>query len=180
MHTEFEAKILDIDVDELVSTLDKIGAKKVSDKMQKRLVYDFIPKRENSFIRLRTDGAKTTLAIKEIHNDRIDGTKEIEVSVDDFENASLLLEKLGFAPKGYQENKRISYELDKARIEIDFWPMIPAYVEIEADSADEVHKMISKLGFDLSQATSINTKEVYKKYGIDVSKIKKLILENKG
>jgi CYTH domain-containing protein len=40
--------------------------------MQKRYVYDIIPKKENSRVRLRTDGNKTTLTIKEIHNDEIE------------------------------------------------------------------------------------------------------------
>ncbi len=35
--------------------------------------------------------------------------------------------------------------------------------------------MIEKLGFDRSQSTSINTKEVYKKYGIDIKSIPELM-----
>ena len=85
MQTEFEAKILEIDVDKVISKLKSLGARKVGEKMQKRFVYDFTPKRKNSWIRLRTNGEKTTLTIKEIQNEKIDGTKEIEVSVDDFE-----------------------------------------------------------------------------------------------
>lgn len=177
MKTEFEAKILEIDVDRIISKLKALGAKKVGEKQQRRFVYDFTPKKENSWVRLRTDGQKTTLTIKETQNDNIDGTKELEISVDDFDKTNLLLEKLGFAHKGYQENKRISYVLEGVEIEIDFWPQIPPYLEIEGKSVDEVEKIIKLLGFELSQATSIHTTDVYKKYGIDIDSIKKLKFE---
>lgn len=174
MQTEFEAKILDINVEKVIAKLTALGAKKVGEKMQKRFVYDFKPKRENSWIRLRTDGIKTTATIKEIQNSNIDGTKELEISVDDFEKTHLFLQKLGFIAKGYQENKRISYILKNVEIEIDFWPQIPPYVEIEGKSKKQVEMMIKKLGFAVSKATSINTTEVYKKYGININSIKEL------
>lgn len=174
MKTEFEAKILEIDVDEIILKLNELNAKKIGKKYQKRFVYDLIPKKENSWIRLRTDGENTTLTIKEIENDDIDGTKEMEITVHDFEKTNLLLQKLGYNSKGYQENKRISYRLDDVEIEIDTWPKIPPYLEIEADSIEKVKNTIKKLGFEKSDSTSINTKEIYKKYGIDIESIKEL------
>ncbi|MFW3146782.1 MAG: hypothetical protein ACMUIE_08230 [Thermoplasmatota archaeon] len=45
-------------------------------------------------------------ALKVEHNKNIDGTKELEVEVDDFDKTNLILEKLGYIHKGYQENKR--------------------------------------------------------------------------
>jgi adenylate cyclase, class 2 len=174
MQIEFEAKILDIDVDEFISKLNALGARKIGEKMQKRLVYDFTPKKENSWIRLRTDGDKATLCIKEIQNHKIDGTAELETSVGDFETTAHILEKLGYTPKAYQENRRISYILDDVEIEIDSWPLIPPYIEIEAKSIHAVEAMIIKLGYKVSQSTSINTQDVYRIYGIDVLSIKDL------
>jgi len=177
MKTEFEAKILEIDVDKITKRLSKLGAKKIAERMMKRFVYDFNPKKENSWIRLRFDGTKTTLTIKEINNDKIDGTKEIEINVDDFDKTNLLLEKLGYIHKGYQENKRVSYKLGDVEIELDFWPKIPPYLEVEGNSIEDVQKVVKQLGFDISQTTSINTTEVYKKYGIDIYSIKELKFE---
>jgi len=174
METEFEVKILDIDVNKIISKLESLGAKKLKETLQKRYVYDFIPKKEKSWIRLRTNGEKTTLAIKEISSDKIDGTKELEISVDDFEKTNMLLEKLGHKHKLYQENKRISYILKGAEIEIDFWPKIPPYLEIEGKSTQEVEKIIKLLGYEKSQTVSINTLDVYKIYGIDLNLIKEL------
>jgi adenylate cyclase, class 2 len=179
MITEYETKILEINVDEIIAKLESLGAKKINEKEQKRFVYNFTPKKENSWVRLRTDGKTTTLTIKEIQNDQIDGTKEIEIKVNDFEKTNLLLEKLGYTYNGYQENKRLSYVLNKVEVEIDFWPLIPPYLEVEGKSAKEVEKIIKLLGFEMSQTTSINTIKVYKKYGIDLESIKELKFKNK-
>ena len=56
MHTEFEERILEINVEETIKKLEVLGAKKVGEWFQKRYVYDFTPKRENEWIRLRTNG----------------------------------------------------------------------------------------------------------------------------
>ena len=76
MDTEFEVKILDIDVEEIKKKLDSIGAKKYLDRSMRRYVYDITPGDNSKWLRLRDDGENTTLTIKEIHNDNIDGTKE--------------------------------------------------------------------------------------------------------
>ncbi len=136
MNTEFEVKILAIDIDEIIVKLAELGAEKIGEKQQRRFVYDLMPKKENLWIRLRTDGQKTTMTLKEIQNDKIDGTKEIEILVDDFDKTKIFLEKLGYEHKSYQENRRTSYILDGVEIEIDLWPLIPPYVEIEGKSVD--------------------------------------------
>ena len=48
MQTEFEVKILDIDVPKMISKLSVLGAKKIGEKFQKRFVYDLDPPKENS------------------------------------------------------------------------------------------------------------------------------------
>lgn len=174
MSTEYEVRILEIDVEKIVLKLNSIGAKKIITRNMKRYVYDFIPKKNNSWIRLRYDGEKATLAIKEIQNENIDGTKETEVLVNDFDTTNIILNKLGYSPKGYQENKRMSYVLDGVEIEIDYWPKIPAYLEIEGKSVEEVEKMVKKLGFEMSDTTTLDPKKIYEKYGISLEEIKEL------
>ena len=67
----------------------------MKEKFQQSAAYDFTLANSNSWVRLRTDGNKTTLTVKEIHNDDgVDGTKELEVSVDNGGNACLTT-KLG-------------------------------------------------------------------------------------
>ena len=65
MQSEFEVRVLDINEEEFIKKIEALGAKFINKHNQVRYVYDFNPKIENKWIRLRTDGIKTTLAIKE-------------------------------------------------------------------------------------------------------------------
>lgn len=175
MKIEYELKILNIDVEKLVKKLDEIGAVKIGEYEQKRYVYDFNPVQKGKWVRLRTNGKKTTLTIKEIDKATIDGTKELEVEVSDIEETNKILEKLGYVARSFQENRRISYKYNDTQIEIDTWPMIPTYAEVEGSSEDEVYKMIELMGFKKEDTTALDTTEIYNKiYDIDIDKISHL------
>ena len=175
METEYEIRVLEIDKEKIIKKLEKLGATKKGEFNQKRYVYDLKPVKENQWIRLRTNGIDTTLTFKNIEKDTIDGTKEVEVKVDDFEKTNEFLNRIGFNPKGYQENNRIQYILNNVEIDIDSWPMIPTYLEIEGKSKEEVENMIEKLEIDKTKITALNCSDIYNKiYKIDISKIYEL------
>jgi adenylate cyclase class 2 len=174
METEFEVKILDIDVDEAKKKLKAVKAKKVVERNMRRYIYELERGNLKKWLRLRDEGDKVTLTIKEVHSDEIDGTREEVIIVDDFEKTRLLLAHLGFEPVLYQENKRESYKLDDVEIEIDIWPKIPPHLEVEAKSKEEVERVVKLLGFKMSQTTSIHGEAVYKRYGIDIHDYKEL------
>ena len=81
MNTEYEIRILEIDHEKIVQKLESLGAKKTIDALQERYIYDVIPKDDHKWIRLRTNGVKTTLTIKDLKARTIDGMKEIEIEV---------------------------------------------------------------------------------------------------
>jgi hypothetical protein len=56
--------ILEINVHNIISKLNQIGAIKIVDKIQRRNIYLSNPPKENSWIRLRDSGESITLAIK--------------------------------------------------------------------------------------------------------------------
>lgn len=175
MKTEYEIRVLEIDQEKILETLEKLGAKKIGEFHQKRYVYDLNPIQKGKWIRLRTDGFISTLTYKDIVSNTIDGTKEVEIVVDHFEKTNEFLEKIGFNHRSYQENNRICYLLDDVEIDIDSWPMIPSYTEIEGKSEKDVLKMKEKLMISDEQITCLNCDDIYKlKYGIDISKIKEL------
>ncbi|USN54196.1 MAG: hypothetical protein H6765_06430 [Candidatus Peribacteria bacterium] len=63
--------------------------------MFRRYVYDAKPVSYERWLRLRTDGSLTQLTFKHIVDEsRIDGVKEWEVTVDDFDMTNLLLNQL--------------------------------------------------------------------------------------
>ncbi len=175
MNIEIEERVLDIDVEKIIAKLETLGATKVGEWHQKRYVYDFNPVRENEWIRLRTNGEKVTLTYKNIEDISLTGTKELEVEVEDFEKTNELLNILGYMPKAFQENKRIRYLLEGTEVDIDFWPLIPAYLEIEVSSKEEVEKIENMLEVNKEKITYLNCSDIYKNiYGIDSSKIKEL------
>ena len=176
MHKEYECTVLEVNVDEFISKVEALGAKKVGDFHQKRFVYDFNPVKPGKWIRLRTNGTTTTLTIKEVVDvKKIGGTNELEVEVSDFENTNSILNELGYVARNFQENKRIQYILDDVEIDIDFWPMIPPYVEIEGKSDEDVKNMIKKLEINEEKVTTLDVTSIYNDiYNIDVLKIKDL------
>jgi adenylate cyclase, class 2 len=171
---EYEAKVINVNLDEIVDKINACGGRKVGEAFMRRYVYDIVPGDKSKWIRLRDSGKEITLTVKKIVHDGIDGTHEVEITVDDFELTNKLLNQLGYQPKSYQENRRTSFTLNGARLEIDQWPLIPPYLEIEGDSRDHVIQVASLLGFDEVQLTGENTIKTYARYGIDLNSIKEL------
>ncbi len=172
MQIEYEVRVLEIQKEEMEKRLAELGAVKRGEYDQRRYVYDFNPKIPGKWIRLRTNGKKTTLTIKQVLQKELDGTRELELEVSDFETANQLLEQLGYPSKSYQENRRIQYTLSGVEIDIDTWPLIPTYMEIEGSSTEEVEKMIEKIGVNQDKITTLDVQSVYQEiYGIDLSKI---------
>ena len=177
MHTEYEVRILEIDVEKVIQKLESLSATFEWDLLQRRYVYDFIPKVDGKWIRLRTNGKKTTLTIKNLVSSEIDGTQELEIEVDNFDRANLILKELGYEAKAYQENRRIQYILNGVEIDIDSWPRIPSYLEIEGASEEAVYHVVDVLGYSKEDCTTRDVKGIYLDYGFDLETIHDLRLE---
>ena len=175
MHTEIEERILEIDKDKIIKKLENLGATKAGEWFYKRYTYDFTPKRESEWIRLRTNGVETTLTYKNVETRELDGTKEFEIEVSDFEETNKMLEVLGYNYKNYQETKRIRYYLNDVEVDIDTWPMIPTYMELEGPSVEKVKKLEDLLEVDKSKITTLYADEIAEQiYGINILEIKEL------
>ena len=178
MHTEIEERILDINKEEIINKLESLGATKVGEWFYRRYTYDFTPKRESEWIRLRTNGVETTLTYKNVETREIDGTKELEIVVDNFEETNEFLEVLGYKHKNYQETKRIRYYLNDVEVDIDTWPMIPTYMELEGPSVEKVKEVEELLGVDKSKITTLYSDEIASEiYGVDILAVKELKFE---
>ena len=81
---------------------------------------------------------------------------------------------MGIKSRGFQENKRTQYILNGVEIDIDSWPMIPTYVEIEGKNEEEVMNTLEILELPKDKVTTLDVDSVYKKYGIDLKVIKVL------
>lgn len=177
MKTEIECRLLECDIEKIISSLHQNNANFIGDWLQMRYCYDFYPVKENSWIRLRTNGKETTLTIKEISNSKIDGTKEAEIVVSDFKTTDEILNKLGYVARSKQENRRIRYILDNVEIDIDFWPLIPTYIEFEAKSEQDILNVCNKLKINTNKLTSLDVASIYKHYGYNLSDLNEIVLE---
>ena len=174
MNIEIEERVLEVNIDDIIKNLEELKAIKKGEWHQRRYVYDFNPKRENEWIRLRHNGEKSTLTYKNIENNSISGTKELEIEVSNFEETNQMLNILGYKSKAYQENKRIRYILDNVEIDIDSWPLIPTYVEVEGSSESEVLETLTLLNID-GNVTTLDVESIYREiYGIDILSIEEL------
>lgn len=168
---EFEITFLEIDVEKVEQKLLQIGAVKVGDYNFRRALFDYPDFRlnaKNSFIRLRTDGEVTTLAYKE-KNENIDGgVREIEVVVDSYEKTYELFKSMGFVIKREEENKRTKYKKGETVFDIDSWPFIPTYLEIESTSIEHAREMANQIGLKGEEGLISDPKETYKRYGYNL------------
>ena len=174
MNSEYEVRVLDIDVDGFIKQIVKLGAIYINKYEQKRYIYDFNPKIDNKWIRLRTDEFKTTLAIKEYQSAEIGGTKEIEIEVSDIEKTDEILNQLGYFKRSVQENKRIRYMLNNVEIDIDTWPHLRAYVEFEGKSKKSVLDLLKLLEIDENRITTMDAQDIYLANGFTLEDLNSL------
>ncbi len=137
----------------------------------------------NKWIRLRETDDLTTVATKNIlekkAEEEMQPVLETEIDVASISQANELLEQLGFAYRNYQEKRRITYFVNNINIDIDFWPLIPPYMEIESTD-DKIKETIDLLNLGDYEIVSCNTEEVYKKYNINIYDYRELRLDEKS
>ena len=145
----------------------------------------------NKWIRLRQTGNQVTLTVKHILENPntteglqqygLSSINETELDVESIELARKFLETLGFYHRNYQEKKRISYvyESMSLEIEIDSWPLIPPYIEIEGKTEEEIYSFAKLLGYSVDDIKIANTSAVYEMYGINIYDYKELKFDQK-
>lgn len=154
--------------------LEKFSNKSIVDIVK---IYGINP---NKWVRLRRTNDKTTLTIKHILNPNIQGQDKIqrvietEMEVPSIEIGNDILNQLGFSFRNCQEKYRTTYDFEGVEIDIDSWPLIPTYIEIENDSEKVIESVIQRLGLGEKEIISCNTADVYKKYGIDIYQFREL------
>ena len=150
---EIEIKILEVDKEDLKKKFDALGAKEIQNT---RLTVDWYgPKGlthdgdDPWFLRVRTyshtDKHEVTWKGKSefINNSR--KTKEINFTVSSPEEIGNLLEELNLEKYAHQEKDRISYKFGNIQFDLDTYPKMPPYLEIEATSEKEISEIMEKL-----------------------------------
>lgn len=181
MKVEYEATFEDVDKDDLRKKLKEAGAKLVKDEfLQKRVTLN-LPKgheMKDTWLRVRDEDGKITMTLKTVNGDKIENQKEIELKVDDFDSAVLMLETIGCEQKSYQETKREIWNLDGVDVMIDEWPYLEPFAEVEGENEEGVRNVSEKLDFDYQDAKFCCVSKLYsEKYGVSEDEINNEISE---
>ena len=160
MKAEIEAKFLNIDKENIRKLLKNIGAELVQpERMMERAVFD--SPNANEYFRVRNEGNQITMSFKRCDDRSIEGMKEICLTVDNYNNAIELLTHAIGAPKAQQETYRESWIKDGVEIDIDTWPWVPSFIEIEGPSSEAVENLANALGFKMEDAEYGSVEIVY-------------------
>ena len=168
MKTEIEVKFLNIDIDAMRQKLQDAGAHLEQPmRLMKRVnMEEPYHTAEHAFLRIRDEGDKTTLTYKRRTNQagsEIDGVKEIEVEVSDFDTAVELFKEAGWPPRTFQESKRETWQFGDVEVVIDEWPWIETHIEIEGETEAAVRNAAEKLGFNWNDALIGHIDAVYER-----------------
>jgi len=172
---EIETKVLGIDAAAVIKQLEDLGAKQVQDT---KLVVDwFGPKGlthngdDPWFMRVRSYSSEVhEVTWKGISNHigQSRQTQEINFTVSDPDKIKELLSVLDFENYAHQEKYRKSFTYKDWRFDIDQYPGMPAFVEIEGQSEEYVQEAMKML--NVSDNKTFNKGErmlVQDEYGLN-------------
>jgi adenylate cyclase, class 2 len=175
MALEIETKVLDIEKAELITKLLTLGANKI---LETRLLVDWYgPKGlthsgdDPWYLRVRSyannhhevtwKGKSDVLGASRKH-------KEINFTISDTQKFEDFLLALGLEKYGHQEKDRISWNLQNWRLDLDQYPGMPAYLEIEGNSEEHIQEAIKLLGLSNKKTSSEGERVLIQtEYGLD-------------
>lgn len=153
---ETEVRFIEVDVKVVKARLSALGATDLGeDFLKETIFYDTAltwKKEQACFVRLRTTKRGTFLAYKQHVTPTVDGTTEVEVKTSNPEHTHLFLEKIGLVAFRTQEKNRHTFTLGEVTVDIDQWPTIPPYVELEGPSEAALKEAAATLNLDWSTA----------------------------
>ena len=181
MAKEIELPVYGVDPEEVRKRIMGMGAELLGKHQFRRFNFQIkepIKGSSNEYytkwIRIRTDGSKSTVTLKEQRGKGIEGRLEYEVEVSDFEKAAGIVHRLiPDASVDYFENYREEYSLGEFTVEIDKFPMLEYSMEIEGPSKEAVESLYAKMRVkgEIEANKSVPTEEYYRMHGKDYSKL---------
>jgi len=190
MPKEIELTVYDIDKEEVIKKLEKCKAifvgkyhfKTVNFQLEtKGIIKSHEANKEDekyytAWVRVRTDGKRTTLTFKEQYGTTILKRNEYEAEVSDFlKTVKIIIKLLPNAQYNYTESEREEYKLGKVTIDINKRPYLPYSIEIEGPTQESVMETYKKLGIKKEPMKSIAVpdEEFYKLFGVDYKIVSK-------
>jgi len=159
MPIEYEYSFRDYNKKDIITKIKKLNGKKFGHFIFRVIVFQHPNKENMSYIRLRDEGHKITMTVKQ--KTKTQFLDEYEIEIDDFETGEKMLYLLGCTKKYYYEKMREIWRIDNNNIEIvfDTSPGLPETMEIEClKSKKDLDSIVDKLELK----DSIVTKEKFK------------------
>ena len=154
MAFEIETKILDIDADEVKNNLILLGASK---KQETRLFVDWYQKigteegSEDWFLRIRSNSEGKHEVTWKAKSDIVGIArkhKEINFTIEESEKLVDLFLELGLEKYARQEKDRTTFLSKDWQFDIDQYPGMPAFLEIEGKSEEHLREAIILLALE--------------------------------
>jgi len=178
---ETEVRFLEIDVEKIREKLLSLGAidhgkKFLSEVIIQEPTGSWI--KEHKRLRVRQQGDRVTFTYKEGSGVGMQMI-EHEVEVSDYKKTVDLLLATGFTVSRSQEKYRHSYTLHECTIDIDDWPGIPTYLEIEGSNIDDLKSCADKLEFDWDTRYEKDAMcLILENYGLDLKNVSEFTFDN--
>lgn len=152
MPFETETKILEVSAVDIRDRLERLGAEKT---LEARLIVnwyrlDGIKEGEDPwFLRIRTRSNSDIAEVTWKGKSEILGNsrqhQEINILTPEFKKMSDLFLAIGLEKYAHQEKDRISWEFKEWKFDLDQYPDMPAYLEIEGHGEDHINEAIKLL-----------------------------------
>jgi adenylate cyclase, class 2 len=178
MKNEIEATFLRIDKDVTRANLKSAGfTLQTPEYTMRRKTFDFssVAPGVNKWGRVRQESNRVTMTVKEVRGSGINDTYEVELSVNNFEDATAFFEACNIREKASQENMREVWVREAIEVTLDTWPGLKPFIEIEGTNESLVRQAAHDLGLDFKQAVFGSIDLVYEKeLGIPAATITRL------
>lgn len=172
-YKENEIKVLDINIEDLTKKLEKIGAKKVYDDVRTIIALDtenkYFLNEKDKLIRVTDEGSiKVSM---HVNQSRPEIKETIKFKTSRLKETMDFFQEMGLNPISKVEAPRISYELGKIDFDIDKFPAIPHFLEIDIEYIKEegytVGSLLKTLGLENNKVVVMGTEDIHKLYNID-------------
>lgn len=166
MAHEIETKVLDIVKESIESKLHDLGAKLFP---RTKLTVDWFRKcgikegEDEWFLRIRSynnEKYEVTWKAKSEIIGKARKHKEINFLIEEPEKLADLFEELDLEKYAHQEKYRTTYTLNEWQFDIDEYPGMPAFIEIEGKSEEHIQEAIKLLGLENNKTWAVGERKL--------------------
>jgi adenylate cyclase class 2 len=165
---EYEARFMGVDIDQIRQRLGQ--HLEITRDYPRTLLHRYIledpSSRHRGYLRLRTgEFGKSILTLKSpTGSNGVDAFAEVAIEVGDEESTLALFIHLGYEVRRYQESYREQWRWGSIVFDLDEWPGLPPFLEVEAEDAEGVAKGAEYLGLSMDTAEFDNVSDTYQKH----------------